>query len=122
PWADSQRQYETYETPVAAHPGRYLWIEIALQGTARVTPRVRALRIERPGHQLLRALPRSWSRVDDEAAFLQRFLAPGEGLLHELDLRATLRAVLVDPRVCPAEALAWLAGFAGLVLDQRWSE
>jgi phage tail-like protein len=113
---------ETYEAPVAADAGRYLWLEISLHGTARVTPRVRALRIERPGHQLLRSLPKAWSRNDRDAEFLQRLLAPAEGLLHELDLRAATRAVLVDPSATPAEALAWLASFAGLVLDGRWSE
>jgi len=114
--------YQTYEAPVAAEPGRFLWIELGLHGTARVTPRVRALRVERPGHQLLRTLPRAWSRDDAEAGFLQRFLAPAEGMLHDLDLRAAGRAVLVDPGVTPQEALAWLASFAGLVLDGRWPE
>lgn len=123
PWEQGlSGEFETYEAPVAAEPGRYLWIEISLHGTARVTPRVRALRVERPGHQLLRALPKAWSRDDAEAQFLQRLLAPPEGLLHELDLRAAARAVLVDPRVTPREALPWLASFAGLVLDGRWSE
>jgi phage tail-like protein len=122
PWAAQDQSYQTYEAPVAAHAGRFLWIEIALHGTERVTPRVRALRIERPGHLLLRALPKAWSRDDGEAEFLQRFLAPAEGMLHEFDLRAATRAVLVDPRVTPGEALPWLASFAGLVLDGRWPE
>ena len=91
-----------------------------LTGTERVTPRVRAMRVERPGHALLRALPRAWSRDDGDADFLQRFLAPAEGMLHELDERAAQRAVLVDPQATPQEALPWLASFAGLVLDRRW--
>ncbi|MFF7933674.1 phage tail protein [Streptomyces sp. NPDC007940] len=125
PWAQipANDRYETYESPVAAPPGRYLWVVLELSsGTVAATPRVRALRVERPGHQLLRQLPRAWSRGEGDADFLQRFLAPAEGMLHELDERAARRDVLVDPVTVPQEALTWLAGFAGLVLDRRWPE
>jgi phage tail-like protein len=124
PWAQipTGDRYETYEAPVSAAPGRYLWIVLTLTGTRTTSPRVRSLRVERPGHSLLHQLPRSWSRDDGDAGFLQRFLAPAEGLLHELDERAATRALLVDPTATPQEALAWLASFAGLVLDRRWSE
>ncbi|MEV7888947.1 phage tail protein [Streptomyces sp. NPDC002817] len=125
PWAQipAGDRYETYETPVIADPGRYLWVVLELSsGTAALTPRVRALRVERPGHQLLRQLPRTWSRDDGDADFLQRFLAPAEGMLHELDERAARRELLVDPSAVPQEALQWLASFAGLTLDRRWPE
>jgi len=114
--------YETYETTVQAPPGRYLWLELTLAGTVQVSPRVHAIRIERPGHALLRALPKAWSRDDIQADFLQRFLGAPEGMLYELQLRAALRNILVDPQSTPQEALSWLASFAGLVLDRRWSE
>jgi phage tail-like protein len=113
---------ETYELPVHAPPGRYLWIELLLSGTERVSPTVGPLRVERPGHPLLRALPRAWSRQEPDADFLQRLLAPAEGLLHELDQRAAERAALIDPQATPSEALAWLASFAALTVDQRWPE
>ena len=113
---------ETYELPVHAPPGRYLWIELLLSGTERVSPTVGPLRVERPGHPLLRALPKAWSRQEPAADFLQRLLAPTEGLLHELDQRAAERAALIDPQATPSEALAWLASFAALTLDQRWPE
>ncbi|HST47796.1 phage tail protein [Jatrophihabitans sp.] len=124
PWlpATDAAGFATYETPVLAAPGRYLWVQLLLRGTERVSPRVRALRVERPGHDLLTALPRSWSRDDGDADFLQRMLAPAEGMLHELDEWAERRAVLVDPRATPSSALDWLAGFAALTLDQRWPE
>jgi phage tail-like protein len=113
---------ETYETPVHAPPGRYLWLVLELTGTTIVSPRVAALRVERPGHQLLQTLPRNWSRDDAVADFTQRYLAPVDGVLHELDTRAARRAILLDPRSTPQETLPWLASFAGLVLDRRWSE
>jgi phage tail-like protein len=112
----------TYETPVMAPPGRYLWLVLELTGTGRATPRVRQVRVERPGHRLATALPRAWSAQEPDAAFLQRLLAPAEGLLHELDERAALRALLLDPGIAPEDLLPWLAGLLGLVLDARWPE
>ncbi len=124
PWLQIAQDdpYPTYETTAQAMPGRYLWLELTLAGTVQVSPRVRAIRIERPGHPLLRALPKAWSRDDDQADFLQRFLGAPEGVLYEFQLRAAARAILVDPQSAPQEALSWLAGFAGLALDRRWSE
>jgi phage tail-like protein len=124
PWLPYQDGYDlqTYECPVSAPPGRYLWVELALHGTGRSSPRVRALRVERPGHALLGALPRSWSRVEEDASFLFRLLAPAEGMLHDLDEWAAARAVMVNPQGAPSAALDWLAGLAGLVLDQRWPQ
>lgn len=124
PWQQisAEDAFDTYESPVNTTPGRYLWLEISLSGTAQASPRIRALRIERPGHKLLNSLPRAWSRDDGDADFLQRFLAPIEGTLYELDWRSAERAILLDPRTTPQEALPWLASFAALVLDPRWPE
>jgi phage tail-like protein len=124
PWsqAGTGEAVQTYEAPVAAPPGRYLWLVLELSGTARTSPQVRALRVEHPGHRLGERLPRSWTRQEEDAAFLQRFLAPAEGMLHELEERAALRAVLLDPTAAPTEALAWLGSLLGLVLDRRWPE
>ncbi|KRE60004.1 hypothetical protein ASG92_22230 [Arthrobacter sp. Soil736] len=113
---------ETFEQPVTAPAGRYLWIEATLTGTGRVAPAIESIRVEVPGHDLLAALPRQFSRNPAQADFLQRLLAPAEGLLHELDERAANRHVLVDPAAVPQEALAWLASFTGLALDRRWPE
>ncbi len=125
PWPPPDRReqrFATYEMPVTAPPGRYLWVELVLTGTDRVSPTVRAFRVERPGHALLGALPRAWSRREEDADFLQRLLAPAEGMLHGLDQRAAGRASLVNPRSTPSDALDWLASLAALALDRRWSE
>jgi phage tail-like protein len=111
-----------YETPVRAAAGRYLWVVARLTGTAHATPRITALRVEAPGHRLDRALPSTWTAAEGDAAYLQRFLAPAEGLLHDLDSRAAARSVLVDPTATPDEALAWLGSFVGVALDARWPE
>ena len=122
PWEQiaSDDGYDTFETPVAGPPGRYLWLVVDLQGTASASPRIREVRVERAGHRLDTQLPAMWSRDELEASFLHRFLAPPEGLLRDLDDRAAERAALLDPRTTPSEALEWLAGLVGLVLDRRW--
>lgn len=118
----SGSEWARYETGAKASPGRYLWLQLELSGTERTSPRVRALAIERPGHALLDALPRMYSRDDDHADFLHGFLAPAEAILHDLDTAAAERRVLLDPRTVPSDALPWLASLAGLVLDLRWPE
>jgi len=120
--------FETYEAPVLGtldpvRPGvgRYLWVALELTGDTRTTPRLRAVRAEHPSHDLLRRLPRVFSRDDDAASFLQRYLAPLEGALTDLEARGAERRALLDPRSTPEELLPWLGGFLGLVLDGRWS-
>ncbi|GMU59043.1 MAG: hypothetical protein AMXMBFR34_08060 [Myxococcaceae bacterium] len=112
--------FDTWEAPVACAPGRFLWLLLELSGNGKTTPVVRAVRVERPGHDLLRRLPRVFSRDAAAASFLQRYLAPAEGLLTQLETRAALRHVLVSPDAAPPELLPWLGSFLGLVMDQRW--
>ena len=114
--------FETYEAPVHAGPGRYLWVILELAGNTRSTPRIRALRAEFPGHDWLRRIPRTLSSEPQAGAFLQRYLAMLAGALTELDRRAVLRQVLLDAEAAPVEVLPWLASFLGLTLDERWSE
>ncbi|WP_250002264.1 phage tail protein [Actinoplanes sp. M2I2] len=110
------------EAPVAAPPGRYLWLALRLTGDHRRTPSVRALRIERQAHTLSRRLPAVVVGDGEQAAFLDRFLGLFDGLLQDLQVRSERRDLLVDPAVTPVEALPWLASFLGLVLDDRWAE
>lgn len=112
--------FETYEAPVLAEPGRYLWVTLELTGDTRHSPRVKGLRAERPGHDLLRRLPKTFSRDPAVASFLRRYLALLEGTVEELLDRAEARDVLLDPQATPEELLAWLASFLGLAPDERW--
>jgi phage tail-like protein len=111
--------FETYEAPVIANAGRYLWVKLELTGNKSTTPRIRALRAEYPTHDYLRRIPKTFSRDERVAQFLQRYLAMFEGVLGEFEAKADARAALLDPRSAPAETLPWLAGFVGLVLDDR---
>ena len=122
PWArfDADDLFETYEAPISAPPGRYLWVRILLRGTGRATPRVRCLRAEHPAHDLLRRLPQTYSRDEAVASFLLRYLMLFDGELGDLEARGDARSILLDPYATPEEALPWLASFLGLTLDERW--
>jgi phage tail-like protein len=124
PWTQlpADDPFETYEAPVIAGPGRYLWLVLELRGNTRVSPKLRCLRAEHPTHDYLRRLPRTFSRDPVAASFLQRYLAMFEGLLGETEARAVDRDLLLEPRTAPAEVLPWLASFLGLVLDERWAQ
>jgi len=124
PWVRPQADdaFETYEAPIIAAPGRFLWVTLELRGNGHASPRVRSLRVERPAHEHLGRLPRSFSRDPAAGEFLQRYLAMVDGVLSDLGGRADERATLLSSAAAPAEALGWLAGFLGLVLDERWPE
>lgn len=121
PWWPVAEPGGTYEAPVAAPPGRYLWVTLRLQGNQRRTPRVRELRVEHHEHVLVRRLPGVYAADPEQADFLSRYLALFDGLLHDLDVRSRFRDVLVDPAGTPLQALDWLASFVGLALDERWA-
>lgn len=122
PWWPGSVAFATFEAPVMAPPGRFLWVTVRLRGNQRRTPSVRELRVERTSHSLLRRLPAVFSADGDQAEFLHRYLATFDGFLHDLDLRSGARDILVDPWGTPREALDWLGSFVGLVLDDRWAE
>lgn len=123
PWTQpvADDPFVTYEAPIEAPAGRYLWVTLELRGTTRVSPRVRFLRAEHPSHDYLRRLPRTFSREETAAAFLRRYLAMFEGFLGEVEARAVDRHLLLEPRTAPDEVLPWLASFVGLALDERWA-
>jgi phage tail-like protein len=114
--------FETYETPIHAGPGRFLWVTLELTGNTQFTPRVRCLRAEYPSHDYLRRLPKLFSREQAAASFLRRYLATFEGVLGKLEAESDARHVLIDPRSAPGEVLPWLGSFVGLVMDERWPE
>jgi phage tail-like protein len=124
PWARfaAGDAFETYEAPVLASAGRFLWVTIMLRGTGRATPRVRSLRAEHLSHDLLRRLPKTYSRDERITGFLRRYLAILDGALGDLEARGEARAILLDPHATPEEMLPWLASFLGLALDERWPE
>lgn len=123
PWLDEDEDnFATYEAPVIEEPGRFLWLVLQLKGSSQFTPKLRSVRIEHQAHDLLRRLPKLYSRDAVAADFLRRYLAIMEGAQRDLDQQAARRHLMLDPESTPAELLPWLASFVGLVIDRRWSE
>lgn len=124
PWTQipPEEGFRTFEAPVIAAPGRWLWIYLRLTGSSRATPTIRTLRAEHPSHDLLARLPATFSRESKAAEFLLYFLASLEGTLKEIESRAAAREMLIEAQAAPADLLPWLATFVGLALDGRWSE
>ena len=124
PWVSRKPgdRFETYEAPVAAGPGRFLWITLEFSGNGLSTPMVRALRVEHVTHDYMRRLPKVYHREDETIGFLRRYLAMFDGTLAEMDARSIARQALIDPRSAPDGILPWLASFVGLVTDERWPE
>lgn len=111
-----------FDAPVPAGPGRHLWLVFEFAGTRSKSPRLRSVVVDYPGHGLLQQLPRTLWRGQAERDFLFRLLMPIAAMLDEWAAVGEDRHRLLDPRITPAPALPWLAGFVGLVVEPCWSE
>lgn len=113
----------TWELLFQAARGRFLQVRLTLRGNGRVTPRIHALRAYYPRLSYLRRyLPAVYSDDPASADFTERLLANHEGTLSEIEGKIALAASLFDPRSAPPEALDWLAGWWGLLLDPLWGQ
>ncbi len=113
----------TWELLLQSVKGRYLQLEITLEGTGRSTPKIYALRVWYPRFSYLQHyLPAIYREEPLQADFLDRWLANFEGAFTNLEDKIQNLPRLLDPRSTPAEALDWLAKWTGLILDPLWSE
>jgi phage tail-like protein len=113
----------TFELAFQQVTGRYLQIQLALQGGGRTSPAVRSLRawyprFSYPEHYL----PAVYLEDTAPYGFLDRFLANFEGFYTVTEERIEHSSLLLDARTVPADSLAWLASWFGLVLDPQWSQ
>jgi phage tail-like protein len=102
--------------------GRYLQLKLVLTGNGRTTPQVRALRAYYPRFSYSKQyLPAVYQEDAESAALLERLLANPEGFYTEIEGKIAEVSTIFDPRTAPAEALNWLAGWIGLILDPLWA-
>jgi phage tail-like protein len=103
--------------------GRYLQLELTLEGTGRTTPELYALRAWYPRFSYLdHYMPAIYREEPVPASFLERWLANIEGFYTHLEGQIEQMPRLLDPRTAPVETLDWLACWFGLVLDPLWQE
>lgn len=115
-------QLETLEGLLNTPPGRYLWLRFFLRGTTRRSPALVAVRATYPRPSLLEHLPAFWRAEPQAAQRMDRALSLFEGLYTEIDQRIGALPRILDPRVCPPEAIEWLASFVALSFDSRVTE
>lgn len=110
----------TWELLLQAAHGRYLQIKLVLTGNGRVTPQLHALRAYYPRFSYpARFLPAVYQ---EEGTFLERLLANMEGIFTETEGKMVAVSSLFDARSAPPEALDWLAGWLGLMMDPLWAQ
>lgn len=113
----------TWELLFQRARGRFLQLRLRLSGNERTTPHLRAVRAYFPRFSYLNHyLPAIYRDDEQSASFLDRFLANFEGLYTSLEDKIAAVQVLFDVRSAPAETLAWLAQWFGIVFDPAWDE
>ena len=118
---DADPDRGTWELLFQRARGRYLQLRIGLQGNTRSSPRLRAVRAYYPRFSYLEHyLPAAYREDAPSASFLDRFLANLEGMYTTLEDRLEAVRALFDPAAAPAEDLAWLATWLGIVIDGNW--
>jgi len=113
---------------VRAAPGRYLWLEILLEGNGVVTPKIDAILVEFPRISLRRFLPATFGQEPVSADFTDRFLALFDTTLRSIERQVDHMAALFDPSSAPAvvadsrklDFLSWLGSWIGLTADRNW--
>lgn len=113
----------TWELLFQGTVGRWLELRLTFTGSGRSSPRLRALRVHYPRFSYVdRYLPAIYRQDPASASFLDRFVANFEGFFTEIEGRIAEVQTLFDHRTVPDEALEWLAGWLGAVLDPTWDE
>jgi phage tail-like protein len=113
----------TWELLFQGTVGRWLELRLTFTGSGRSSPRLRALRVHYPRFSYVdRYLPAIYRQDPSSASFLDRFVANFEGFFTEVEGRIAEVQTLFDHRTVPDDALEWLAGWLGAVLDPTWDK
>lgn len=112
----------TWELLFQRARGRYAQLRLVLKGNGRTTPHLHAARVYYPRFSYPRNfLPKVYQDDAGSADFLERMLANEEGFYTDLEGRINDVSLLFDARATPPEALDWLAGWVGIILDPLWA-
>ncbi|MDT7689983.1 MAG: hypothetical protein QOE46_2742 [Acidobacteriota bacterium] len=112
----------TWELLFQRTRGRFAQLRIVLKGNGRTSPHLHAVRAYYPRFSYPRNyLPKIYQDDAGSADFLERMLANEEGFYTEIEGRINDVSLVFDPRSAPPEALDWLAGWVGIILDPLWA-
>lgn len=103
-------------------PGRFLHMEIKLEGDARTTPVLHRVRLDFPRTTSLDRLPAVYRDNPAAEDFSERFLSLFDATLGDLDGLIERTPALLDPAGVPPEVLPWLATLLGATFHPAWDE
>jgi phage tail-like protein len=113
----------TWEVLFQQAQGRYLELKLIIGGNGMTSPQLHALRVYFPRFSYpKRYLPAVYLDDAESASFLERMLANEEGFFTEIEGKINDISMLFDARSATPEALDWLAGWLGLILDPLWAQ
>ena len=117
-----ERGVGTWELLLQRARGRYLQLRVRLtSANGMATPRLRALRVWSPRFSYSqRFLPAVYREDTTPGPFIERWLANFESTLTGIEDRVVNLQALFDPRIVPAETLAWLAAWFDVAFDPEW--
>lgn len=126
--ADKFDDADAWDCLVRSEPGRYLWLELVLEGGGTAAPSIGAIVLEFPRVSLRRFLPGVFGFEPVSADFTDRFLALFDTPLRGIERQVDGMARLFDPASAPASAsnprqldfLSWLGTWIGITLDRNW--
>jgi phage tail-like protein len=109
---------------VRSDPGRYLWLRIALTGTAAASAELRRLDLSFPRNTSLRMLPAIYSTAAGGRDFNERLLSLFDAMRDEVKGEIQTLAAVIDPRTTDAatqrDFLDWLGTWFNLELFRAW--
>jgi phage tail-like protein len=118
PLTESRRDVDIL---VPSGPGRYLQVEVRLEGNGIASPVIESLRLRFPRESLLQYLPAIYSAPEEQREFLDRYLAVMQTTWTAIERDVDTFERFLDPDSVPSSALAYLAGWLDLQLEGTWS-
>lgn len=119
----------SWDAPITAQPGRYLWLQLVLRGDGQQTPCVSSAIVEYPRISLRRYLPGVFGVDPAGADFTDRFTAIFDSTLRSIETHLDHLSLYFDPASAPASApsgqqdfLSWLGEWIGITLAREWPE
>lgn len=127
PWAQIAGPLDgVSDALVRAQPGRYLWLRLALAGSAVAEAELRFVDITYPRATSLRMLPAVFSTDGGGRDLNERLLALFDAMRDGVKDEIRLLASVIDPRTTDAatkrDFLDWLGAWFGLELFRAWPE
>jgi phage tail-like protein len=111
-----------HECLVLSEPGRWLWLELILEGDGGDTPCVSKIAVEYPRISLARYLPAALTSDLAAADLTHRLLAIFDTGFRTIERTIDRAPRLYDPRTTPVKMLDWLASWVGVELNSSTHE